>query len=141
MEQAGFEYGKPCNRIIRTPADAADACSEMVGLETESFAVLSVNAKHGMICSEIVTNGILDGTLIHPREVFRCAMRHNAKSIVVLHNHPSGDPSPSSEDIKITRQLVEAGRVVGIPVMDHVVVSKRGHKSLRECGVADFSRN
>jgi DNA repair protein RadC len=71
--------------------------------------------------------------------VFRCAIRHNATAVVLAHNHPSGDPQPSAEDIRITRQLIDAGRVLGIPVQDHIVIGRTSHLSLRETGMCDFT--
>jgi DNA repair protein RadC len=90
-----------------------------------------------------VTKGILDASFAHPREVFREAIRTSAAAIIVAHNHPSGDPTPSAEDLRSTRQLVETGRVVGIQVLDHIVIGgQRPHPapyvSLREAGLVDF---
>lgn len=144
MEQAGFEYRTASDRKIRTPEDAAKACAQVAASQTEAFIVLLLNAKTGMMSSEIVSTGILDATLVHPREVFRYAVKEGAASVVLLHVHPSGDPSPSAEDIRITRQLIEAGRVLGISVMDHVVIAYREKlvwHSMRENGVLDFTKS
>ena len=93
-----------------------------------------------------VTRGLLDASLVHPREVFREAIRSMTAAIVLVHNHPSGDVQPSAEDLRITRQIVEAGKIVGISVLDHVILGKRvGHReksflSMREEGVAKFGK-
>lgn len=114
-------------------------------LGREVFWVLLLNTKNSLKCAPIdVTAGILDASLVHPREVFREAVRSAAACMVLAHNHPSGDPTPSSEDLRITRQLVEAGRVVDIKVLDHVIIGRPGpmHKSgffsLRESGMVAF---
>ena len=91
----------------------------------------------------MVTKGLADATLIHPREVYRYAIERNAVQIVVAHNHPSGDPTPSAEDIRATRQLVEAGRVIGIRLLDHVIVGSpevTPFCSLRERNVISFEK-
>ena len=88
----------------------------------EEFHTLLLDAQHGVIREVLVTRGILDASLIHPREVFRPALEVGAAALVLVHNHPSGDPTPSAEDRAVTRQLVAAGRTLGIPVLDHVVV-------------------
>jgi DNA repair protein RadC len=80
----------------------------------------------------LVTRGILDASLIHPREVFRPAVGEGAAGVILVHNHPSGDPTPSAEDRAVTRQLAEAGRALGIPVLDHVVVGRGSYASLAE---------
>jgi DNA repair protein RadC len=92
-------------------------------LSQEEFHALLLNTQHTVIREVLVTRGILDASLIHPREVFRPAVLAGAAAVILVHNHPSGDPTPSAEDRAVTRQLVEAGRVVGIPVLDHVVVA------------------
>jgi DNA repair protein RadC len=86
---------------------------------------------------------LLDASLVHPREVFQYAIRASAASVVLAHNHPSGDPTPSAEDVRMTKQLVAAGRIVGIAVLDHVVLGAKtetgwSYTSLREQGLADF---
>jgi DNA repair protein RadC len=97
----------------------------------EHFAVLLLNARHEMQSREIVSIGSLNASIVHPREVFLPAILHSAASVVLVHNHPSGDPEPSEEDLSITRRLVEVGELVGIQVLDHVIVAGRGVVSLR----------
>jgi DNA repair protein RadC len=132
---------------LRTPEDAARILRETASpLDQERFWVLKLDAKNRLRgVPEEITRGILDASLIHPREVFRRAIQGNCAAVIVVHNHPSGDPTPSAEDVRVTRQLVQAGRIVGIKVMDHVVLGRRhaerqnDYVSLREAGLVDFS--
>ncbi len=96
----------------------------------EEFHALLLNAQHGVLRDVTVTRGILDASLVHPREVFRPAIEESAAAVILVHNHPSGDPTPSAEDHAVTRQMERAGRAVGIPVLDHVVVAGSGYRSL-----------
>ena len=93
--------------------------------------MLMLNARHELQGREIVSIGSLNASIVHPREVFLPAILHSAASVVLVHNHPSGDPEPSEEDLTITRRLVEVGDLVGIQVLDHVIVAERGVVSLR----------
>ena len=126
---------------VRTPEAIAAQCADMATAAQEMFVVFDLNAKNNVIDRRLVTLGILDASLVHPREVFRGALMSAA--IVVAHNHPSGNPTPSAEDVRITRQLVEAGKILGIPVLDHVVIGRKtpdhpGFISLREQGLVTF---
>jgi DNA repair protein RadC len=131
---------------VRTPEDAARLLRDTVRvLSSEVFWVLLLDTKNYLKRPPVeVTRGLLDASLVHPREVFRDAIRCATAAVVVVHNHPSGDPTPSAEDVRITRQLVEAGKVVGISVLDHVVLGKstqdgsREYMSLREEGLVTF---
>lgn len=100
----------------------------------EQFAVVELDGAHRVIAARIVTSGIVNKTMVHPREVFRHAIIDNAVSIICLHNHPSGELNPSPEDIDITERLQKAGRVIGIEILDHVIVSRSGFHSMSECG-------
>ena len=102
--------------------------------DRESFHVLLLDGRHRVIAEEEVSVGTLTASLVHPREVFRGAIRASAGALVLVHNHPSGDPSPSGEDRSVTRRLAEAGQLLGIEVLDHVVVARGGHFSFREAG-------
>ncbi len=93
-------------------------------LPQEEFHALLLNTRHRVVREVLVTRGILDASLIHPREVFRPAVAEGAAGLILVHNHPSGDPTPSPEDRAVTRQLAQAGRALGIPVLDHVVVGR-----------------
>lgn len=100
----------------------------------EQFLVVLLDGRHRVLRSEPVSRGTLTASLVHPREVFRPAIRDAAAAVVLVHNHPSGDPTPSREDREITARLVRAGEILGIRVLDHVVVAEGGYRSLREDG-------
>lgn len=135
---ASRENRKP----ISTPRDVADLLREpMQHYGVEQFHVLLLDTRSRLIRDVEVSRGTLNASLVHPREVFKEAVKASAASVVLAHNHPSGDPTPSSDDIKITRELVEAGRVMKIEVLDHIIVGKRtaaganDYVSLKEMGV------
>lgn len=98
----------------------------------EHFVVLYLNARNQLIHKETVSMGTLTANLVHPREVFEPALKHSAAQIVVAHNHPSGDPEPSEDDRMITQKLNEAGKMMGIDVMDHIIITKNSHFSFKE---------
>ncbi len=98
----------------------------------ERFFALLLDGRHRLLREVVVSQGTLTASLVHPREVFRPALREGAAALVLAHNHPSGDPTPSPEDREVTDRLVEAGGLLGVPVLDHVVVAERGFVSLRE---------
>ena len=136
-----MEARKEC---VRSPEDVSRICADIRILAQETFHVLTLNAKNCLINRQMVTIGLADASLVHPREVFRVAIHENAAAVVLTHNHPSGDPTPSAEDIRITKQLIEAGRIISIPVHDHVILgreseSTRGFLSMREQGLCSFS--
>lgn len=109
---------------FRSPADVRAFVTPYLECEpAEAFGVVLLNAQHVSLSAPvIVTRGLIDASLVHPREVFRAAILAGASSVVLFHNHPSGDPSPSADDRAVTRQIVEAGRVLGIAVFDHLIV-------------------
>ncbi|MGI9627020.1 MAG: RadC family protein [Longimicrobiales bacterium] len=116
---------------VAGPKDVWRHMAARVGeLAHEEFHVLLLNAQNVPICSRQVTRGILDASLVHPREVFRDAIVSRAASLVLVHNHPSGDPEPSREDVLVTRRLVRAGDELGIPVVDHVIIAGGSFVSL-----------
>lgn len=104
------------------------------GLKKERFLCAMLDAKNRVFREIIISEGTLTSSLVHPREVFRNAIKEAAASVLFVHNHPSGDPDPSRDDINITKRLVETGRVVGIAVLDHVIISDRRYLSLMERG-------
>ena len=123
-----------------TPQRAVDywrlhiATSPQFKPDCECLAVLLLNTRLRVKGHQVVTVGLLDQVLTHAREVFRTAIVAAAHSIVLMHNHPSGDPSPSQADIRVTRELIRAGHLLRIEVMDHIVVGNPGHSSLRQIG-------
>ncbi len=120
--------------IVGTAADAARLARTVMRLsEQETFVVLCLTVRNTLVCPpHVVAIGTLTGVEVHPRDVFRAAIAANAAGIVVLHNHPSGDPTPSNEDLQLTRRLQTCGDLLGIPVVDHVVVTADRHVSIAE---------
>ncbi|OZM58364.1 hypothetical protein CIB95_01985 [Lottiidibacillus patelloidae] len=120
--------------VIRSPRDVYDyVYAEMKYLTQEHFVLLGLNTKNQVMFKQTVTVGTLNASLVHPREVFRPLIRRSCASAIVLHNHPSGDPTPSREDIKVTERLSEVGKIVGIELLDHVIVGN-DYVSLKEKG-------
>ena len=120
---------------IRGPRDVYDRCApEMRDLGQEEFRLLLLSTQHAVTREVVVTRGVLDASVVHPREVFRVAIAENAAAVLLVHNHPSGDPTPSPEDRAVTKQLVEAGVVIGIPVVDHVVIGDGRFVSFVDAG-------
>lgn len=109
------------------------------GKPREVFAALLQDVRGRALRLETVSIGTLSQALVHPREVFHAAIRHHAASIILAHNHPSGDPTPSPQDIRLTRMLVEAGSLLGIPIRDHLVIGSGCYVSMRDEGLAFFS--
>jgi DNA repair protein RadC len=103
----------------------------------EKFIALLLDGRHRVLREEVVSQGTLTASLVHPREVFRPALRESAAALILVHNHPSGDPAPSAEDREVTRRLVRAGELLGVRIIDHVVVAERGFCSLKEEGALE----
>jgi DNA repair protein RadC len=121
---------------IQSPIDAYRLLrGELEHEKRELFVIILLDVRGYVINHQVVSIGTLSSAPIHPREVFYPAIRHKAASIVLAHNHPSGDPTPSKEDYEITKMLVEAGALMGIGVNDHIIVGEQGYVSLREKGV------
>lgn len=123
---------------VNSAAEAARQLGDMAGLDREQFRVLLLNTKHRLLGVEVVGVGGLDQVAVHPREVFKPAIRRSAAAVILAHNHPSGDPEPSAADLLLTQRLVAAGRLLGVAVLDHVIVGRQGHVSLRARGVVGF---
>lgn len=122
--------------ILRSPEDAARIIiPRLRDKPHEAFLVLLLDSKNGVKHEQELTVGTLNASLVHPREVFKLAIDHRAAAVIVAHNHPSGNPEPSAEDLAVTRQLAEAGKVVGIPLHDHLIVAGERFTSLAERGV------
>lgn len=118
--------------------DVLGLCMErMRYYRKEHFDALLLNSKGVLICEENISIGDLTGSIVHPREAFSSAVKKSAASVIFIHNHPSGDPTPSEEDILITKRLCEAGSILGIQVHDHVIIGDGLHVSLRERGFVD----
>jgi DNA repair protein RadC len=127
--------------VLDNPATVVDYLRETNRLRNvESFQVVLLNTRKRLIRVEPISQGLLDTILVHPREVFRAAIAANAAAIVLVHNHPSGDPAPSEADIKVTRDLIRAGQLLKIEVVDHVIIGRatpdrpKDYSSLRELG-------
>lgn len=118
--------------LITTAKDAAAQLTDIRDLKKEHFVVLYLNAKNQLVHKETISMGTLNANLVHPREVFEPALKCSAAQIVAAHNHPSGDPKPSDDDIELTKRLTEAGNLMGIEVMDHMIISKGGNFSFKE---------
>lgn len=122
--------------VIKTPEDAAGlVMEEMRHLDREHFRALLLNAKNQVIGQEIISIGTLNSSAVHPRELFKSAIKRSAAALILVHNHPSGDPSPSREDVEVTRRLVEVGRIIGIEVLDHLVIGDNKFSSLKVKGL------
>lgn len=121
---------------IKSPEDVQNIVREQMRyLDREHFRVLYLDRKGGLICMEDVSIGGLHSSLVHPREVFKTAVKRSAASLILVHNHPSGDPTPSQEDIEVTQRLAEAGHLMGIEVLDHVIIGEKDYTSLKSKGV------
>ncbi|GGD03558.1 hypothetical protein N780_02870 [Pontibacillus chungwhensis BH030062] len=131
-----IHFHKPTERYtIRSPEDGADyVMEEMRDLKQEHFVVLFLNTKNQVVHRQTIFIGSLNASIVHPREVFKEAVKRSAASIICAHNHPSGDPSPSQEDIHVTRRLIECGKMLGIEVLDHLVIGDHKYVSLKEKG-------
>jgi DNA repair protein RadC len=121
---------------VRSPRDiVAIFAPRLEDLPVEEFHVAVLDAQHRMERDITITRGILNSSLVHPREVFREAIAERAAAIILVHNHPSGDPSPSTDDRNVTEQLVSAGRLLDIPVHDHVIIGRGRYTSFAEAGL------
>lgn len=127
------------SKVIRSPLDAYRIIQEVLDIEyeaVEKFGILTLTTKNGVAGVHVLSIGNLNSAIVHPREVFKAAILNNAASLVCFHNHPSGDPTPSQEDISLTRRLVEVGELMGIEVLDHVIIGGYGqYASLKERGL------
>jgi len=120
---------------IRSPEDAASyMMAEMTSLTQEHFVVLYLNVKNEVLHKKTIFIGSLNSSIVHPREVYKEAVKHSAASIICLHNHPSGTVTPSPEDIDVTKRLAEAGSVTGVELLDHVIIGDHNFLSLKEKG-------
>lgn len=120
-------------KTIKSPKDVTDmVINDMRFLEKEHFKVMFLNTKNEIIAYETISIGSLNASIVHPREVFNRAIKKSSASIILLHNHPSGNPEPSKEDINITKRLIKAGEIIGIEVLDHIIIGDGNYFSLKE---------
>lgn len=123
------------NRRVRSPQDAYEIIHEYLGdVDREHFVALHLNTKNEPTCIETVHIGSLNASVVHPRELMKAAIISNSAGIIVAHTHPSDDTTPSPEDIEVTERLVEAGRIIGIDIMDHLILASDSFRSLKESG-------
>ncbi len=123
--------GKPA-KLYLAPKDVWKSLQDIRSNKKEYTVIFYLNSRHQEITRETIAIGTLTESLVHPREVFEPAIRHNAAQIIIAHNHPSDDPNPSEEDLALTARLVYAGQILGIDVLDHIIVTKKEYVSLRE---------
>lgn len=120
------------NTLLNSPQAIFEFLKERIGKEKkECFMIICLDTRNNLIVDE-VSVGILNASLVHPREVFKKAILNNSSHVILAHNHPSGDPSPSEDDIVTTKRLVESGKILGIAVTDHIIVTKNSFVSLKE---------
>lgn len=139
---ASLELGRRLSRssldhkiVIRSPEDAAAYVMEDLRYEQrEHFVCLFLNTKNHVIGHETLSIGSLNASIVHPREVFRAAIKKSSASIICVHNHPSGDPTPSPQDLDVTKRLVEAGELIGIDVLDHIIIGDTSFLSMKQKG-------
>ena len=120
---------------INGPGDVAAICEYLQSKDREQLDILCLSTQSKVIAIHTVSIGSLNSSIVHPREVFKAAILANSASIILVHNHPSGDPTPSDEDIKLTKRLCEAGKILGITVLDHVIIGDGRFESLTESGL------
>ncbi|PID58092.1 hypothetical protein CSB45_05225 [candidate division KSB3 bacterium] len=140
---SAFELGKrmamfssSTKPVIRHPADVFNYFRDEMSLLThEIFRVVALDTKNRILKDKIISEGTLNASIVHPRDVFRFALIQTAATIILLHNHPSGDPTPSPEDVEITERLVEVGRVMDVPVLDHLVIAGGKFLSMKDMGI------
>ncbi|MFC5447260.1 RadC family protein [Paenibacillus aestuarii] len=139
---AGIELGRRLAKTamneratIRSPKDVFALLSEDLRfLQKEHFVCLFLNTKNHVLAQETLSIGSLNASIVHPREVFRAAIKRSSASIICVHNHPSGDPTPSPEDVQLTERLTQAGLIIGIEVLDHIIIGDQKFISLKEQG-------
>ncbi|MEG6523137.1 RadC family protein [Desulfotomaculum sp. 1211_IL3151] len=122
--------------VIRCPEDVCALLMEdLRNLDREHFLALLLNTKNQVLARETISIGTLNSSVVHPRELFKMAIRRSAACMILVHNHPSGDPTPSREDIALTKRLIEAGEIIGIDVLDHIVIGDNKFTSLKSKGL------
>ncbi|MEX1030009.1 MAG: JAB domain-containing protein [Paenibacillaceae bacterium] len=120
---------------IKQPEDMYTIVSTVLNLQFESvehFGILALNAKNLVVGLHVLAIGTIDAAIINQREIFKAALLNNASYVIMFHNHPSGDPTPSQDDITVTKQMELAGQIMGIPILDHIIIGESSFVSLRE---------
>ena len=135
LARRGLHKGLGVQPIVSCPADTLPLLTELKGQRREHFLCLYLNARNQVVHKEVISIGSLSASIVHPREVFQVAVTRVAASIILAHNHPSGDVTPSKEDIELTRRMVEAGGIMGIDILDHIILSESDFLSLKERGL------
>jgi len=141
--RAAFELGRRqdlepdlAHVSIKSPQDLAKAIRKSITMKAkEHFKLVLLNTRNKVINISTISVGTLNASLVHPREVFKDALIHCASSIILAHNHPSDDPEPSDDDVSLTRRLADAGRLMGIEVLDHIIITSKGYTSFKERGL------
>jgi len=125
------------------PQQVSQQCQDIADLAQEAFQIITLNSQNMMIDRHLITLGILNASLVHPREVFRPCIQDSAAALILVHNHPSGDITPSAEDIRITKKMIETGNILEIKPLDHIIIGKKDGKvqylSMREKGLCQFN--
>lgn len=126
-------WGKYDNNLptVDSPQDVVDQLTEIRNKKKEYFVAIYLNARNQIIFKEIITIGTLNASIVHPREVFAPAIKHGAAALIIAHNHPSGDPKPSDQDLKMTKRLSEAGKILAVELADHIVLSEDSFVSMK----------
>lgn len=135
IAKRGLNQGMGILPSITCPEDGAQIVSDIKDKVKEHFICLFLNARNQVLCREQVSVGSLNASLVHPREVFAPAIGSAAASVILAHNHPSGDVTPSREDIELTRRMVQAGDIMGIEVLDHLIIGKSRFLSMKEANL------
>jgi DNA repair protein RadC len=136
LEIREIEYSYEKRPKINGMDDVVKAVKPMIAdMNKEFFVVLYLNTKNGIIRQEVISVGSLNTNIVHPREVFRTACMVSASSIIVAHNHPNGDPTPSREDIELTKKLADAGKIMGMDLLDHVIIGHDRNYGFKEAGM------
>ena len=135
LAKRALDRGDAASPSIGRPADVLTLLADIKDRRKEYFVAVFLNARNQVICREDVSIGSLNASLVHPREVFLPAVGSSAASVILAHNHPSGDVTPSREDLDLTRRMVQAGDIMGIEVLDHLIIARDRFLSLKEAGM------
>ena len=135
LARRGLQKGLGVHPVISCPADTIPFLDEIKDQQKEHFMCLFLNARNQVIYKDIISIGSLSASIVHPREIFAVGISHSCASIVLGHNHPSSDVSPSRDDLELTKRLVKAGEIMGIEILDHIIIGATDFLSLKERGL------